>query len=186
MHGPVTTWSDHTSRSVAVIWSTHSSRRGVNNIRDKITVNEADACACGSHNSRWPRIRASRLGAVPTDPETLRRRPRFIRCRVRGQQSSCQILAMAECQSSCSAAASVCQNDLSGMTEDSQSSSGVSRDVFDPDDDLATEAQHRLDHAARAASGDPEVKAARVLIQAGGTEPDAEFIPRRRPWLWSS
>ena len=93
---------------------------------------------------------------------------------------------MAECQSSCSAAASVCQNDLSGMTKESQSSSGVSRDVFDPDDDLATEAEHRLDHEARVASEDPEVKAARVLIQAGGADPDAEFIPRRRPWLWSS
>ena len=93
---------------------------------------------------------------------------------------------MAECQSSCSAPTSVCQNDLNGMTNESQSISGASLDVLDPDHDLAPEAQQKPDHAARAASEDPLAKATRVLIQAGGTEPDAEFIPRRRPWLWSS
>ncbi len=56
------------------------------------------------------------------------------------------------------------------------------RDVFNLRHDLASVIKARFDHTVRAATGDPEAKAASVLIQAGGTEPAAKLIPRRRPW----
>ena len=93
---------------------------------------------------------------------------------------------MAEHHSNCGRDPSACQDDLNGMPTKSRNSWGESRHAVDRDHDSASDAQKKLARAARAASEDPEVEAARVLIQAGGTEPDAEFIPRRRPWLRSS
>ena len=54
------------------------------------------------------------------------------------------------------------------------------RDVFELGSDLATAIQERFDHVVRAATGDPEAVVAEELIQTGGTDPEAQFIPRRR------
>lgn len=54
------------------------------------------------------------------------------------------------------------------------------RDVLEPESNLAAAAW--FDHIARVTTGDCEALAAEELIQAGGSDPEAEYIPRRRPW----
>lgn len=56
------------------------------------------------------------------------------------------------------------------------------RDVLELESDLATVIEERFDHVVRVATGDCQAVAAEALIQAGGSDPEAESIPRRRPW----
>ena len=56
------------------------------------------------------------------------------------------------------------------------------RDVLELESDLTTVIEERFDHVVRVATGDREAVAAEELIQAGGSDPEAEYIPRRRPW----
>ena len=55
------------------------------------------------------------------------------------------------------------------------------RDVLELEADLDTVIENRFDHLVRVALGDPGAIAAEGLIQAGGSDPNAEYIPRRRP-----
>ncbi len=56
------------------------------------------------------------------------------------------------------------------------------RDVFELGSDLATAIPERFDDVMRTTTENREVSAEEELIRAGGSDPGAEFIPRRRPW----
>ncbi len=56
------------------------------------------------------------------------------------------------------------------------------RDVLELEADLDTVIDNRFDHLVRVATGDAEAIAAEGLIQAGGSDPNAEYVERRRPW----
>ncbi|MCZ0935970.1 MAG: DEAD/DEAH box helicase family protein [Gemmatimonadetes bacterium] len=56
------------------------------------------------------------------------------------------------------------------------------RDVFELGSDLATAIPEKLDDVMRTATEGRQVSAEEALIRAGGSDPEAEFIPRRRPW----
>ena len=56
------------------------------------------------------------------------------------------------------------------------------RDVFSMGSDLKSVIENRLNHVIRVALGDPQAMAAEALIRAGGSDPNAQAGPRKRPW----
>ena len=56
------------------------------------------------------------------------------------------------------------------------------REVFSMGPDLNTVIRNRFHHVIRVALGDPEAMAAEALIRAGGSDPNAQAGPRKRPW----
>ena len=56
------------------------------------------------------------------------------------------------------------------------------REVLELEADLDDVIENRFGHIVRVATGDPVAIAGEALIQAGGSDPDAKYIPRRRPW----
>ena len=56
------------------------------------------------------------------------------------------------------------------------------RDVFELESDLAAVISEKFDEVMCAAVEDLETSPEEALIEAGGSDPEAELIPRRRPW----
>ena len=56
------------------------------------------------------------------------------------------------------------------------------REVLELEADLDGVIENRFGHIVRVATGDPVAIAGEGLIQAGGSDPNAKYIPRRRPW----
>ena len=56
------------------------------------------------------------------------------------------------------------------------------RDVFSMGSDLESVIENRFNHVIRVAQGDPQAMAAEALIRAGGSDPNAQAGPRKRPW----
>ncbi len=59
------------------------------------------------------------------------------------------------------------------------------RDVLEMRRDFEDALNIHLDHVIRVVSGDPAAVAAEGVIRMGGSDPDARFPPRKRPWeIW--
>ncbi len=56
------------------------------------------------------------------------------------------------------------------------------REVLELEANLDAVIENRFGHIVRVATGDPVAVAGEALIQAGGSDPNAEYVPRRRPW----
>ena len=56
------------------------------------------------------------------------------------------------------------------------------RDFFSMGSDLESVIENRFDHVIRVALGDPQAMSAEALIRAGGSDPNAQAGPRKRPW----
>ena len=56
------------------------------------------------------------------------------------------------------------------------------RDAFSMGSDLNSAIENRFNHVIRVVLGDPDAMAAEALIRAGGSDPNAQAGPRKRPW----
>ena len=56
------------------------------------------------------------------------------------------------------------------------------RDIFSMGSDFNSVIRNRFDHLIRVAQGDAQAIAAEALIRAGGSDPNAQAGPRKRPW----